>query len=424
MTETTAPADLSDAGRTSSVNEKNPTASVVLNVLATFIISISMGMCSIIFPLTLQSNGVGTSMIGVVMSLETLSSLVMCFFLPAILKFLGMKAGMILSTIIRVPPLVLLAFTNDFNIWLAAVFMIGVGCFSFLILLQTWINSIPFKRNKGLMVALYSTAISIGLACGPIVIRYADEIQPVIMPVFHTVLGWIDVAAHTDDEALGKQFKFLLAALLSLLALVPVALGFFLVPSFKFRGKARILHTIMQAKGPMFAVAMGGVSIFGVSAFITLYGIKNDLSIADSALLLSSFMLGSLFLEAPLTWVSDFLDRRYVIVAASFLSMVCAVYLPIAIYDPYEAWTLLFIWGGLIGAIYSTALALIGDRFEDEALVSANAGYSMMDAAGGTAGILLIGLLMDAFGSDGLPYVIMFASIVYFSFALTRYRVV
>lgn len=183
------------------------------------------------------------------------------------------------------------------------------------------------------------------------------------------------------------------------------------------------MSTIMRAKGPMFAVAMGGVSIFGVTAFITLYGIRNDLSLADATLLLTCFMLGSLFLEAPLTWLSDFFDRRYVIVGSSFLSMICAVYLPIAIYVNYQAWILLFIWGGVIGAIYSTALALIGDRFEGEELVAANAGYSIMDAAGGTVGILLIGFLMDAFGADGLPYVIMFASILYFSFALTRYKV-
>lgn len=404
--------------------DRKQIVSVILNVMATFIISVSMGMCAIIFPLTLQGLGVTTTMIGVIMSLETMASLVMCFFLPGILKFLGMKTGLILSTVIRVPALILLSFTHSLSLWFVAVFVVGVGCFSFLILLQTWVNSIPFKKNRGLMVALYSTAISIGLACGPVLVSYTNEIQPFLLPFIEHMIAAAGVTLMEDEAALANQIKFILAAIISLLALVPVALGFFLVPSFKFEKKANIWGTIMAAKGPMFAVAMGGVSIFGVSAFITIYGVKNDLSVGDSALLLSSFMLGSLFLEAPLTWVSDFIDRRYVIVIASFLSMVCAVYLPIAIYDVHEAWALLFLWGGLIGAIYSTALALIGDRFEDEALVSANAGYSMMDAAGGTVGILLIGFLMDAFGPDGLPYVIMFASIAYFSFALTRYRVV
>jgi len=134
-------------------------------------------------------------------------------------------------------------------------------------------------------------------------------------------------------------------------------------------------------------------------------------------------MMGSLLLD-PLTWVSDFIDHRYVIAIAAFLSMLFAVYLPITVYVNYQAYIFLFLWGGVIGTIYSTALALIGDKYEGDALVAANAGYSITDAAGGTAGFLLIGYTIDSFGSDGLPYVIMLSSIIYFSFALTRYKVV
>lgn len=398
--------------------------SVAVNVVATFILSVAMGMCSILFPLALESFGIGSSLIGVVMSLETISALLICLLLPRILRYLGMRLGLLLSTLLRVPPVILLAFTSEVTVWMASIFIIGVGCFSFLILLQTWINAIPIRRHKGLIIALYSTAISVGLAAGPVVLRFADVLQPLVMPTFGSALQALGVAAATDAATLANRFKFLLAALISLIGTLPIAVGWFTIPAFTFRGKARIWRTVMQAKGPMFAVAMGGVSIFGVSAFITLYGLRNGLEMDDAVLLLTCFMLGSLFLEAPLTWISDFVDRRYVIVAAAFLSMVCAVYLPIAIYVAWQAWALLFIWGGVTGAVYSTALALIGDRFQDDDLVAANAGYSIMDAAGGTAGILLIGSSMDALGSDGLPYVIMFASIVYFAFALTRYRVV
>lgn len=180
----------------------------------------------------------------------------------------------------------------------------------------------------------------------------------------------------------------------------------------------------MECKGPMFSLAMAGVSMFGVSAFITLYGLRNGLSLTDAALLLTFFNVGSILLEVPIGWISDRFDRRYMIVICTFLCMVCAVYLPMAIYVNYQAWTLAFIWGGVVGAIYSLALTIVGEQFEGEELISANAGYSVMEGLGGTAGILLIGLSMDMLGSDGLPYVIMLSTILYFSFALTRYRVV
>lgn len=420
MTTTSIPAE------TARPDTSRHLLSVLLNVASTFIISVSMGMCAILFPVTLERMGVGTSMIGGIMALETIAALGICFLLPTLLRYMGMRVGLIASTLIRVPPLLLLGFQSSVPFWVVAVFLHGVGTFSFLIFLQTWVNSIPFRRNKGLMVALYSTAISLGLAAGPVVLRFTDDLSHLLLPAMDagmSALGLADMASASQTEVM-TQIQFFAAALISMVALLPVSLGLWLVPHFTFTGKARIIGTILSAKGPMFAVAMGGVSIFGVTAFITLYGLRNDMSLENASLLLSFFMLGALFLETPITWLSDYLDRRYVIVAASFLSMLCAVLLPIVIYVPWQAWALLFVWGGFIGAIYSTALALIGDRFEGEELVAANAGYATMDAVGGTAGILLIGYLMNVLGSDGLPYVIMFASIVYFSFALTRYRVV
>lgn len=412
----------------SQKNSGDQLFSVVVNVLATFVVSVAMGMCAILFPVTMQHNGISESVIGGVMSLETIASLVICFLLGPLLRYVGMRVGLVVATGLRVVALAALAFSNTLPMWFAAVFLHGFGAFTFLLLLQTWVNSIPFKRNKGLMVALYSTAISLGLAAGPVLLNYSLHMMPVLYPVMATVTGWFGIKLSVAGAAgaeLVRQYKFLLAALISLLALVPVLMGIWTIPRFEFSGKAGVLKTVMKAKGPMFAIATGGVSIFGVTAFITLYGLRNHLSLEDSALLLTSFMLGSLMLETPLAWISDYFDRRYVIVACAFLGMICAVLLPITIYVAYQAWILLFVWGGVVGALYSTSLALIGEKFTGDELIAANAGYSMMDAAGGTVGILMIGTLMQVLpGPDGLPYTIMLASILYFSFALTRYRVV
>ena len=180
----------------------------------------------------------------------------------------------------------------------------------------------------------------------------------------------------------------------------------------------------MDNKGAMFSISMAGVSQFGVGAFIIIYGMKNGLSLSDSALLLSSFMLGSLLLEVPIAWLSDNFDRRYCIVGCSFSSMIFAVYLPIAIYTPIQAWILVFLWGGVIAGIYSISLTIIGERYTDgDDSIASNAGYSLMESIGGTIGIVAIGASMQYLGTDGMPYIIMFSSILYFSFALTRYPI-
>jgi MFS family permease len=168
---------------------------------------------------------------------------------------------------------------------------------------------------------------------------------------------------------------------------------------------------------------MAAVSVYGITSFVTIYGNENGLSFSQSSLLLSSFLVGSMALETPLTWLSDVYDRRYLVVFMGFACLVIAVYLPIAIGFYSVALALLFIWGGVAASIYSMAMAMINDKYSGDSLIIANSGYYVMESIGGAGGILLIGAAMQYIGSDGLPYVIMLASILFFSFALTRYPV-
>jgi MFS family permease len=401
---------------------KHLSTSLILNVAATFLVSVSMGMNAVLFPVTMESNGIDTTLIGFILAAETVASLAMCFLLPNLLKYVGMRFSLLAVTLFRVPPLLLLPFIPDLSFWLSGIFVHGLGAFTFLLLMQTWVNSLEFKKNAGLMIALYGTAVSLGLALGPLALRLVDEWNLLGTPFGTEYLALVRHMGFDEAEA-ANGIRFFVSAIISAVAVTPILFGLWLVPRFQFKGKARIWHSVMQAKGPMFAVAMAGVSLFGVMSFITIYGLRNGLSLADASLLLTAFMLGSLILEVPLTWLSDYFDRRYIIVINAFLCMVCAVYLPIAIYETHQAWALLFIWGGVIGSIYSTSLTMIGERFEGEDLVTANAGYTIMESGGGTLGIALIGGAISLMGPDGLPYVIMLSSIVYFSFALTRYRV-
>lgn len=393
------------------------------NLVATFLISVAMGMTAVLFPVGLENNQVNTSVIGIIMSLETIASFVICFGLPFMLKRMGMTLGMVATTFLRVPPVLFMIFSSDVALWSVAIFVHAAGCFIFLLLTQTWINAIPFKKNMGLWMAMFSTAMSIGLAAGPLIMS-SMEATPEAWIQGLTFL-WVPVAGLFGHSTVTiTQLEFIVSVFINLLATIPIFVAVGKIPSFSFTKSAGIWKTIMVCKGPMFSLAMAGVSMFGVSAFITLYGLRNGLSLTDAALLLTFFNVGSILLEVPIGYLSDRFDNRYMIVICTFLCMVCAVYLPMAIYVNYQAWILAFVWGGVVGAIYSLALTIIGERFEGEELIAANAGYSVMEGLGGTAGILLIGFSMDYLGSDGLPYVIMFSAILYFSFALTRYRVI
>jgi MFS family permease len=313
-------------------NRGSNSLEVSVNVLTTFFVSVSMGMLAVLVPVHLSELEFNDATIGAALSFETLASLLICLLIPNILRLVGLRIGFLLSMLLRVPSALLLPFLTDLSAMMLVIFVHGMGCYTLLVLMQTWVNTIQFKGNKGLMVALYSTAISVGFAVGPIVVNMVGnnpEEWASIKALFDFVSANTGLVLSSD-----KSVAFGIAAVLSAFGMLPVLVFWAFIPNVSFGGTAKIWKAITQNKGAMFSMAMAGVSNFSVAAFITIYGLKNGLSFADASLLLTAFMLGSLLLEVPIAALSDYFDRRYFIVGCTLACLVCAVYLPIAIYTP------------------------------------------------------------------------------------------
>ena len=401
-------------------------AAALLIVLASFVQAVSVGINAVIFPTALESYGVDKGVIGAVMAIEFVSVFLVSGALGRMLGLASLYSWLLVSTAIRLPALLLLSFVVDVPQWLALVALHGLGNVLFGTLLQTWINSIPFERARGLSLALYGTAISVGLALGPVLVGQLEHVRSLLTPTLTALDAWAETHLALQPDALVTEttrIALLLSAILSTLAALPLLAGRVLAPRFKRPRQGRLLDTLRQAPAVMFALALTGATILGLQGFITLYGMNNGLAFEQAALLLSAFMLGAIALEMPVAWVSDHFDRRYVMMALVLLSLVAAVGLPMAIYDLWLARGLLFVWGGVMGGLYSICLAVVAERFEGDAQVAANGMASIMEAMGGIAGMIAIGLAMQAFQVDGLPYVLMFACVLYFTFALTRYPI-
>lgn len=407
-------------------SEGRKLAAALLVCLASLIQAISVGINAVVLPTSLDSYGASTTVIGAVLAIEFVSVFAISFGLVRMLRFMNMYTWLLLSTLFRLPAIVLLSYFTEVPIWLGLVFLHGIGSILFGTLLQTWINGIPLERNRGLSMGLFGTSVSLGLALGPLLLQMIGAVQPYVQPIMGHTDAFLKAGFGLQAvEAVQADTRLALycSALLSGVAVLPILFGRWLAPNFERVRQSSLFAAIARAPAAMFATAVCGVSIFGISSFITVYGINNDLSLTNASLLLSAFMLGAIILEIPFAWLSDVFDRRYVMIVLVLGSLVAAVYLPIAIYDLWSARVLLFCWGGIIGGLYSICLALVSERFEGADLVAANGGLSVMDAIGGMFGVLAIGAAMDVFDMDGLPYVIMFAGVLYFSFALTRYRV-
>ncbi|QPN64223.1 MFS transporter [Synechococcus sp. CBW1004] len=367
---------------------------VVALILATAVIQAAVGFNTVLFPVRLESYGFSKGLIGLCLAFEMGAVVSIVSSIDQILARLGLVGTMALATGVRLVMLLLLSGTRSLPIWCVGVFCFGIGTYLCLISLQTWVNAVPLGRLRGLVSGCYSSALSLGTASGPILFN--------------------QVGSAEGNQAFQANMLIVLVALLLIVPFLNQA------PRICGQGRLRLGYVIRMAKVPMLSSFVGGVTFFGLPAFLTLYGMMNGLTVQRASLLLTAFMLGSVSLGLLISSLSDRINRTLLTILCVLVGVICAVYLPLGIYNYGIALSLLFVWGGAAGGIYATGLATVADLFRQEDQVSANVAYSILDNIGGIFGVLLIGLLMGAGVSDGIVYVIVLTAVSYFIYCLAQ----
>ena len=381
--------------------------------------AVSLGMNAVLFPVTMERDGLSTGVIGIVLSCELVMTVVVCLALAPLLRKLGILLNLVLAIMISSPAIFALSLRNDLAHWVFLLFLIGFSSGVFMLLVQTWFNELIPQGQQGLLLGAFGTAESLGLMLGPVLFGQCDRLA----------IHWAATGERLgfDLETFAHRLPFALSAALSLLSIVPLLLVGRTAPKIPESFTIKFRSSIRGSQAFMLGTALCGAVYYGISAFIVIYGIQNNMSPAHAALLLAAFTLGSLVLDLPISAASDHFDKRYVFMLLIFLNLGCALFLPLAIFDaksdPQLAYVLVFIWGGVVGAMYTVCLAVISSRHSKQDMFDGQASYVLMEGIGGTVGALFVGAAMMLLKTDGLSYAITLMSLTYFCYALTRYRV-
>lgn len=368
-------------------------ASFIL-ILAAFGIQLSSGINYITFPLILQSEGITNSVIGLIMSCDIVALLVFSQRISNVVKKIGVINTIIICSLVRSAVVYFLSENHMIIGWIIGMFTYGLTTSALLVVLQTWLNLISTGKIKGLIIGLYSSCLSLGIAVAPIALRFID---------------------------MTSQQPFYLSSVISLLVLLVMIAVISTRPTFHSEKKARIVFIFKHSKVIMLSAVVGGFCFFGLPSFLTIYGIQNGLTPENAALLLTMFMLGSVTLGLLVSSLSAFISQFNLIFVCVCISVLCASFLSLSIYAHLGvALALLYLWGGCMGGIYALGLNVVGEQFRREDQMSANMSYTMMDSIGGVVGLCIIGTTMDWFGSEGLSYTIVVASMCYLVFIFNQ----
>lgn len=274
--------------------------------------------------------------------------------------------------------------------------MVGFCFAGVYIVSESWLNESATNETRGQALSMYVMVQMVGVISAQLLLNVAD-------PTGYTL--------------------FVVISVLVSVSVAPILLSATPAPVFE-AAKPMSLKQLYEASplGMVGMFALGGVlsAIFGMSA---IFATEAGFSAAETSIFVALIYAGGLILQYPIGWLSDRMDRR-VLIAGSTALGAAVVFASIPMLDSFTVVCIAgFMVGGVANPLYALLIAYTNDFLEHEDMAAASGGLMFANGLGAISGPLLIGVLMDRFGTwtfFGFTGALMAAIAVYAVYRMSR----
>jgi MFS family permease len=343
--------------------------------------SLIYGMSMPLLALTLEDQGVDSTLIGLNAAAQSIAVLLVAPVASPIMRAYGPARLIVAATLASSLLFILLPTFQDVYAWFPLRFAMGAAGTILWIAAEAWVNQIAEERNRGRVVAIYSMATAAGFALGPLMLTCVGG------------RGWPPFAT---------------AAGLTALAALPVLAVLRHAPPLEGRPSTGLLGYLLMAPIPMFICALYAAIDGIVLTFLPLYGLKLDVPEESTLLFVTLMGVGGIAGQVPIGWLADRLDRRLLAIGCVVVLILGTLAVPAALHIRPWVWLHFLLFGGVLGGLYTVGLILLGERFRGADLASASSAFGLMWGIGMIAGPPLGGLGMRLSEPHGLIVVIAF----------------
>src|SRR5690606_19728113 len=138
-------------------------------IAAACIFGLTYGLSAPLIAQALHVRGVGETMIGLNAALYALGVLAVARWLPRFAERVGLRIGMALALLpvaLVLPGFALTALW----LWFPLRFLLGAGSEGVFVMSEAWVNQLSSERSRATTIAVYTAALSLGFALGPLVL--------------------------------------------------------------------------------------------------------------------------------------------------------------------------------------------------------------------------------------------------------------
>lgn len=353
-----------------------PTAAVIISIA---VVGFATGLTIPLVSLRMYGQGYDELLIGIMAAVPALGFVLSAPLLRRLVARFGSKRVLLTCFAVSAVSVLLLEAVPNVMLWFPLRLAMGAAAGIIIAIGESWINELAEDSKRGRIVALYATVFTVCQFFGPTLITLMGAHSPapiLISTLLHGVAAAMFYGvsmAETTGAADGHA---------------PGALS--------------IAGFVRQA--PVLCAGVLFFSFFDstVLSLFPVYAMQNGYSTALAAFMASVVLGGDAFLQLPIGWLADHMNRARLHRLCGMLALTLSLLLPFAMAHPWLLYPLLAVLGATAGGIYTLSLIQIGQRYSGHDLVTANAASGMLWGFGSLIGPLMGGAAA-AGSANGLP---------------------
>lgn len=355
-------------------NEVTSAKNIAALFSSIFLSAIAYGILMVLIATRLEQFVRDEILMSVSSGSQIIAGIIFSRFLPMLGRRVGLVNSIYLGSAISAVCAILMYFYVNYFFWIFTIFLYGVAAFTCGVTRQTIMIDMAPKHFRAMMISCGGMIVAIGNSFGPLVLRITNT---------------------------GDNFEsFAISSCLFLISMFPLYALKKVETNLRSEKKVGLWHYVKNSPKIMFAGFCVNYTISSSTAFLVIYGIKIGMSQSDASLLLSVLLFGTIF-SVPIGYISDLLNRRFLMIFSGFLSLICMCFL----YKNdslHEMYLILFLTFGCLMGMKLPAIVLINDKYKPTQHLAVNSAFSKFSLMGNIAGIFFTGAIMREFGAYGL----------------------
>ena len=347
----------------------------ILSIYASiFIAAIGYGILAVMIAFKAEQYIKNEILISLSSATQISSGIIFARFLPILGRKIGLTNSIYLGTAMSSISSLLIYSYSGYFLWLLTVFIIGASSFICGVVRQTMTIDLAPSHIRASVISCGGMLFSIGNSLGPIFLQLVKTFDG-----FTTHL---------------MIFGFLLTSMLPLSRITKIE------AKVREEKKIGIWRYIKNSPKIMFASFAVNYALSSCSTFIIIYGMKIGMDQGSASLLLSVLLFGAVF-SIPIGYLTDLINRRFLMISCATLSVICALLL-FQNEDPQKIYILIFLMFGCMVGIKLPAIILINEKYKPTQRLAVNSSFGKMALLGNLFGIFLTGSIMKYYGPKGL----------------------